>query len=63
MKIQGANPDGVAKVCACGAGGRQSQQPSPAAAASSEAPEVWCDLVRDLGAWLVETAIIKNKVM
>ena len=32
MKIQGANPDSFAKVCACGAGGRQSQWPSPAAA-------------------------------
>ena len=34
MKIQGASLDAVAKVCACGAGGRKSQWLSPAAAAA-----------------------------
>ena len=33
MKIQGTNPDSVVKAYACGAGGPQSQQPSPAGAA------------------------------
>ena len=33
MKIQGANLDSVVKAYACGAGGPQSQQPSPAGAA------------------------------
>lgn len=66
MKIQGTNPDSIVKLYAGTAGGCQSQHlhwwmpAAPVLAVLCRgrllgAPEVWCDMFRNLGTWLLET--------